>query len=157
MSGTPSGTGNGGLPAVVALEDLIRPVDPNAEVEVRELQPEELYLLSTVPPFNTDGIPDFRHAGVAVVQEKESRRVVGYWMLFDTIHVEPLWLHPDYRKRSGVLRKLWGKVADMLGRTETKRAFAIIQNDDEAEALREQAKRLGFQRMTGDLYFVNLK
>lgn len=125
-------------------------------VSVRVLDPSEYHLLAYLPPFNTEGIPNFGHTTVVVMEDNEVGRIVGYWMLFDAVHVEPLWIHEDYRKRPGVGRRLWRKVRDILVGANVPGAFAMILDHDAVPNV-SMAKRLGFTKIEGELYYIRVK
>lgn len=124
---------------------------PEADVDVRVLEPEELYLLLTIPPFNTKGIPNFGQSRIVVAQEQISRQIVGYWVAFDVVHLEPLWVHPKHQKRPGVLRRMWTAMQRVLRENGVTKAFAMVTDPE----LEPQAERLGFRPMPGKMFFVD--
>ena len=134
----------------------VETVNPRTEpVTVRELKPAEFYKLATLPPFNTDGIPAFGHTRV-LVAETENKTIVGYWIIFDAVHVEPVWVAEEYRKRPGLARRGWKKVWEMLSSANVPYAFATILDRD-AMPNESLALRLGFTRLPGALYCIRVK
>jgi len=125
------------------------------EVVIRELGPDEMHVIGTLPPFNTEGIPAFGHTRVVVAQDKVSGAFVGYWFLFDAVHVEPVWIDPNYRKRPSLIRRLWGKVREILETGDVPGAWATIMHADTMPNA-AQAVRLGFKRIPGDLYYLRV-
>lgn len=125
------------------------------EVTIRELGPEEMHVLATLPPFNVEGIPAFGHTRIVVAQDVEGGNIVAYWFIFDAVHVEPLWVDPNYRKRPGMARRLWGRVREILEETKVPGAFAMV-HDADAMPNASQAIRLGFKRLPGDLYYLRV-
>lgn len=124
---------------------------PDTDVDVRVLEPEELYLLLTVPPFSEKGIPSFGQSRIVIAQEKNTRQIVGYWVAFDVVHLEPLWVHPKHQKRPGVLRRMWQSMQNVLRENGVTKAFAMVTNT----ALEPQAERLGWRPLPGKMYFVD--
>ena len=124
------------------------------EVVIRELGPDEVHLLYTLPPFNVQGVPAFGHSRVVVAQDVESGQIVGYWFVFDAVHVEPLWVDPDHR-RGGVASRLWSKVMDILTESKVPGAFLMVDHDAVLPTA-TQAMRKGFKRLTGDLYYLRV-
>lgn len=125
---------------------------------VRELPPEEWYKLRAVMPQGFDGLPNPGRSRVAVVEEGGEIR--GFWFVFATIHVEPLWIHEDLRANAGIVRRMWGTIREILhnmwegtGGLFGDVAFAIINDDDLPRKL-PMAKRLGFVKVPGSLYFI---
>jgi hypothetical protein len=124
-------------------------------VVIREMRESEYPLLATVPPFDREGIPNFGHSRVIVAQKHATGQVVGYWIIFDAIHIEPLWVAPSHRKNPGLLRRMWFGVKRVLCEVSAKRAFAIILDADADENL-PQTMRMGFRKLPGSLYFVDI-
>ena len=81
--------------------------------------------------------------------------IVAYWGIFTAIHIEPLWIHPDYRSRAGLVRRLWTEVTATLQAANVRTAFACIADVDAAKNV-PLALRHGFTRIQGDLYFVRI-
>lgn len=126
-------------------------VSATDKVTIRELQPHEWSLLATKHPFDKIGVPDITHSRV-VIGENESGEIVAYWVIFETVHVEPLWIDDAYRKRAGVLRRLWNSVIGILKETKTPFAFGIVKPD--LLVNHEMADRLGFKELPGTLYYL---
>ncbi len=125
------------------------------EVIIRELGPDEVHLLYTLPPFNVEGVPAFGHSRVIVGQDKETGAIVAYWFIFDAVHVEPVWIDFNFRKRPGLIRRLWGKVREVLEESKVPGAFAMVDNAAVMPNA-SQAVRLGFKRLPGELYYLRL-
>lgn len=123
--------------------------------EVRLMHPAEAEGLSKVPPFSEVGLPDLGHAQVILVQGVNTGAIYGYWMIFDTVHVEPLWVHPSYRRNPGIIRRLWNGVRAVLRAHRVPIAFGIIADADLA-ANEKLATRIGFRRLPGQLFCVEV-
>lgn len=121
---------------------------------VRELQAEEWGRLSELPQevfasFHPDPAI-FR----AIVVE-EAGRLIACWFAYNAAHVEPVWIHPDHRKRPGVVRQLWGKMIGMLQEHDVPIAFCTIADDAVMQSL-PQALRMGFTRIPAMCYYLDL-
>lgn len=124
--------------------------------EVRELPPEEWDRLTPFPPFD-GGLPNPEHSRIIVAElGGPGGALVAFWGMFSAVHVEPLWIHPDHRKRPGLIRRLWLTVRQTLLDLGIHTAFAAIADRDAAQNV-PLAMRIGFDRFSGDLYFVQLQ
>ena len=124
--------------------------------QVRELPPEEWPRLAPYPPFNR-GLPNPEHSRIIVAElGGPGGELVAYWGIFTAVHVEPLWIHPDHRRRPGLIRRLWLTVRQTLLDSGVLTAFAAIADRDAAQNI-PLAMRIGFDRFAGDLYFVQLQ
>ena len=128
--------------------------DTSPETTVRELSPDEFARLSRVTPFDQlvleIGEIDWRHTKM-VVAETPAGEIVAYWLLFDAVHVEPVWIHPQHRTRVGLIRRLWRAVYQALQGSGVEGAFAICAEDGLSYQL---AQRLGFRPMGGRLMYL---
>lgn len=133
--------------------------EPHRETRVRELHSSEFWKLQYLPMFQ-DGVPALGHTRVIVLETPGEDRdadwlIVGYWFLFDAVHIEPLWIAPEFRKNPGSGRKLWRKVFDVLKSLPIGAAWACIQHTDQ-EANEEMALRLGFAKLPASVYVLKL-
>lgn len=129
------------------------------DLEIRELEPREYALLGKVGMFEQMGLPDMAHAkAVVAITKGPSPEIVAYWIIFDAVHVEPLWVKEEYRKAMGLGlgRRLWGVVQKILVDCGINLAFAIIADQDAAVNM-PYATRLGFKRIPGQPFFVEVK
>lgn len=131
-------------------------VNDKAELVVRELPPEEFDLLLQSPLFQQFGLPNLQHTRVVVAQEVGTGKLAAYWMIYDAVHVEPLWIDDQHRKRPGLARQLWGGVQRVLEQTDANTAYATIADQDMAMNL-PQATRLGFKKVPGALFYITVK
>jgi ribosomal protein S18 acetylase RimI-like enzyme len=120
---------------------------------VRDLPAEEWEKLRAFEPWATQGLPSEEHSRIIVAEQGGA--IIAYWGIFTAIHVEPLWIHPDHRRRPGLVRRLWGSVVATLQGAGIRTAFACIADADAAQNV-PLALRRGFERMPGDLYFVHV-
>lgn len=123
------------------------------DLVVRELLPEELDALTTVPPFDEIGLGAGDRDKVRVVGAVRAGKLVAYWMLFDAVHVEPLWISPEERGNPTLARQLWAQVRGILDACKVPLAFAII-GDGALSTNAPMAARLGFKPMPGNLFYL---
>jgi hypothetical protein len=128
----------------------------DAPWRVRELEPDEWDRLRGIPPFDRVGPMDA--AGRAghvrmVVAETPDGKIVGYWMLFDAVHAEPMWIAEEFRHNPALIRRLWGKTRELLQEAGIPVAFAFIAEGALPTNL-PQALRLGFQPLKGELFYL---
>jgi hypothetical protein len=123
---------------------------------VRELPPSEWPKLLEMPgPYHDAGIiPDPRHNRILVL-EKEGV-IKAYWGVFTVVHVEPVYISEDCRHKISVVRPLWEAMRAMLVRLEVPGAVAII-SDVDAPINLPMAVKLGFEKVPGSLYYLDLK
>lgn len=124
-------------------------------VEVRLMDPEEAPALAKVPPFSQVGLPDLTHTKVVIVQGRDTGAIYGYWMIFDAVHVEPLWIHPSYRKNPSIARRLWNGVKLVLQAAGAPIAFGIISHADMPKNA-ALAQKLGFRELPGKLFCIEV-
>lgn len=134
-------------------------------VIIRELHPAEMPQLIELGLFADMGmVPDMSHARVIVAQEApldeagnpRAGKLCAYWVVFDAVHVEPLWIAPEHRNRPQVARGLWDGVREILSQTGAPMAFACI-GDADLPGNEVLVRKLGFSRVPGQLFFVEVK
>lgn len=123
---------------------------------VRELPPDEYGLLASFPPFNETGPPHPLKARCLVVQDSTTGQVHGFLFISACVHVEPYWIDPSIRRRPGVVRRMWRAVRTILDQIQQPQAFAVITHEDVPRGILSQAQSIGFRRVPGDLYLVNV-
>lgn len=69
------------------------------------------------------------------VVEDEDGRIVGCWSLMTMLHAEGLWIHPDYRARVSVGRRLLGALWARLRLIGTNGVWTAAETDDVARML----------------------
>lgn len=120
---------------------------------LRVLPDEDYPRLLAFEPFATGGLPSPAVSRILVAELGGD--IVGFWGLFNAVHVEPLWIHPDHRSRPGLIRRLWTAVQSELRAAGVFTAFACIADRDAAQNV-PLALRQGFERVPGDLYMIRL-
>jgi N-acetylglutamate synthase-like GNAT family acetyltransferase len=94
--------------------------------------------------------PQLTDAARVVVVEHDGA-IVGCHLLQPVLHAECLWIHPDYRKRASVARRLWAAVQQAARQHFQARWFATGAASDEVRAL---LAHVGAVRVDGDHYMV---
>jgi ribosomal protein S18 acetylase RimI-like enzyme len=91
-------------------------------------------------------------AGAQVVVVEDDGRIVGCWALFPVVHVEGVWIDPDYRGNPRVARRLVAGMKD-TARAMGARAVATAALTPEVERL---AEKIGGAALPGRHYTVTL-
>jgi len=99
-------------------------------------------------------LPDPDHTRIGVVEDATGA-IKGYVVLFDALHVEPVWFDEDIRHRPKLGAKMLDWVIQELRGTGAEAAFGIILEADQATVAPFAAK-LGFTPLPGQLYAVRI-
>ncbi len=127
------------------------------EVVVTELLPEEFEILKDMHPFSEIGLPDPLKTKVIAARRADTGEVVGAFFLNICFHTEPLWIHEDYRKRPGLLKKLWRAMRNTMLEMGAPVAFAVLHDySDIPRGVLTQAVGIGFSKVPGSLFMLNL-
>jgi hypothetical protein len=119
----------------------------------RVLPEAEYHRLLSHEPFASGGLPNPAYNRIIVAEV--GTEIVACWMVLTCVHVEPLWIHPEHRKRPGLIRRLWTAVAGVLQESHVLVAFGCITDADAAQNV-PLALRLGFEKVAGDLYYIRV-
>ena len=88
-------------------------------------------------------------AKIAVLEKDGA--IIGYWVMFDTVHIEPLHLDPEVRQHPKAAMALLAQVYTELQDAGVGSVFAII-SDEDAEVMAPMAEQLGLTKLPGSLY-----
>lgn len=124
---------------------------PTDVVTVRQLPPDEWERLRALP-FATNGLPPNPELTAILVAENAEGAIVGVWAAMTAVHLDGLWVAPEYRRTSRVAMKLLRGMKDMLLRLGVVQSFTIASSTE----VLVLALKAGFQRMHGDLCFLDL-
>jgi ribosomal protein S18 acetylase RimI-like enzyme len=117
----------------------------------RILPPEEWSRLAGT---EADAVWEQLPASACVVAVEDDGVIVGCHVLVPVLHAECLWIHPEYRKRSSVARRLWSAVQreaiDRFGAF----GFQTAAVDDHIRGL---LSHVGAVPLPGDHYMVPVK
>jgi hypothetical protein len=105
-------------------------------------------------PIFAERLPDPRATQILVAEDAEGA-IIGYALAYQCVHLEPIWVQEEYRRKPGVVRRLWKGAAQMLQRAGITWAFATIAIQD-APSNQALAQHLGFTRLAADLYFLEI-
>lgn len=84
--------------------------------------------------------------------ETDEGQLVAYWMVFQAVHLEPLYIAAPYQKSAATARALVSGMRDLLRVEQIGLAFAVVE-DAENEGM---AGRLGLQPVPGRLFFLQV-
>lgn len=82
-------------------------------------------------------------------------QIVAYWILWQALHVEPLWIHEDHRQAPGIARGLVEEVFQAIAAAGEQTAFSVVE-DATLAVIGSYAARLGFQEAPGRLFYIVL-
>ena len=86
-----------------------------------------------------DRLPDYMDPVLMRIRPVESRvcvvendqgEIVARWLLYPALLAEDLWIHPDYRKRVSVGRKLWRLVQSAARELGFTQMVSSVMTDD---------------------------
>lgn len=123
---------------------------------VRELPVEEWPRLLEMPgPYQEQGVlPNPQANRVLVIEQGDT--ILGYWGAFTLVHSEPVFIREEHRHRVSVVRALWEGMRDLLVAMKVPGCVAIILDPDAPINL-PMATKLGFVKVPGSLYYLDLR
>lgn len=127
-------------------------------ITTRVLPPEEYYRIAEDLPESPLAQVDFAQLnGVVCVAEAHGPAppvIIGAWCLILTWHAEPVYIHPDYRRRgleqSTVAHHLYAQLQATMSAANVQQALAIVEDP----ALQQVVERMGFTPVPGALYYA---
>jgi len=120
----------------------------------RMLKPEEYHLLEKIPQktFSGDWIPHPDHSRIVVAERRG--QIIGFLVIQEVVHLEPIWIAPSWRKKS-VAARLWTAAVKYLG----KKKIDVFYLGSKDWRIRDYVKRFGvkpfgemFQGMTAEVF-----
>lgn len=131
---------------------------PRQAWQVRELPAEEYPRLSTLSGplagiFTSGHLPSPDSTRFIIAEH--AGQIVAYWPIFNAVHMEPLWIDPAHRGDGVIGRALIEGAVEALKGAHVGYAFAIIGDQDQP-ANGQMAERLGFDKVPGTLYGLDL-
>lgn len=127
-------------------------------MNVRTLPTDEWHKLHDAPgplPEWLDGTTPDPDQTIITVIEDDDGAIKGYWVLFNAVHAEPLYLDESIRHHPKMGLALMAAVGDHLRKHDVKAAFGII-GDADVKTVAPMAQRAGFKRLPGTLYAIRL-
>lgn len=126
-------------------------------ITTRTLPPEDAHLaIAAGGPFQELQVQADKLKEMSIAVVEVDGRIVAYWCVWYALHVEPLWVHEDYRKSPGVIGGIVTEMQKIVEATHEPAAFCVIEAENLAE-IGGYATRLGFQEAPGRLYYVILQ
>lgn len=113
---------------------------------IRQLPEQEWNRLLALDDDWLEKIPEPDTAAI-FVQEDDLGDIVGYWMVLQTFHIEPMWVRPDHRGGL-VVNRLWKTMRQFLDTCSIKKAFCMTDIPD----VQDYLGRLGFQELSSRTY-----
>jgi hypothetical protein len=89
----------------------------------RELQPEEFYKLEGHEALKGLEVPSPDAARI-LIAERVDGTIVGFQMMVTVVHIEPIWVHPDYRGTMVPIR-LWKTATRLVDALRIKMAYCF--------------------------------
>ena len=118
---------------------------------VRTLPPEERHKISQangpMHDYPTGQLPE--NARIVVLEKEDT--IVGYWVIFDAVHIEPLHLDPEVRNMPKAAMGLLAQVYTELQDAGVRSVFGII-DDADVPIVGAMAEQLGLKPLPGKIY-----
>lgn len=97
---------------------------------IRELPSEEFYKLEGHKALK-GLVPDPTTSKI-IVAENEAGEIVGFWFMVQVVHLEPIWIAPEYR--SGLIAgRMWKVMRVLLDSLRINVGFMFADRSDIAE------------------------
>jgi len=121
-------------------------------ITVRTLPPEEAHRVTEAQgPMANHPDPMVLKDSTRIVVLEKAGEIVGYWVMFDTVHIEPLWLDPETRNHPKAAMALLSQVYTELQGAGVRQVFAVI-GDRDAEVMGPMAEQIGLSKIQGALF-----
>lgn len=124
-------------------------------MQILALSPAEFFARWPTPPGTLTDQLLGRNADAVILTlvDPATDRPVGYWPVWQAVHIDGIWLEPSLKDHPGALRSLLTAAFATLQSNGVSLAFAVLADDAESLA---QAQRLGFVRAPGHLYTLKV-
>lgn len=116
----------------------------------RSLQPSEWHRLSTD---YAAVLPHVQPSDVEIVVVEDGDRIVASWAVMRIVHLEGLWIDPDYRGRVSVARRLYRATMAAVQRWTTGWAMTGADTD----TVRAMLATVGAVHVPMDVYVMPIK
>ncbi len=116
------------------------------------------YQARILPPEEWDRLPEEVRSAITpegaavIVVEAADGAIVARWVALNTIHLEGLYVDPDFRGNPVVARQLTTFMVDALRLLGVPQALTIIQDD----RVRRMAATMGFVEVPGTIHHLTL-
>lgn len=86
-----------------------------------------------------------------IIVVEDGARIVGCWAVLRLVHVEGLWIDPDYRKHPGVARRLFAATWRLVKAWAPRWVMTAAVTEDVKALLREH---VGAVSIPGEMFVV---
>lgn len=126
-------------------------------IQTRTLPPEEVQrAIDAGGPLQDLQVQADKLQEMSVAVVEVDGEIAAYWVAWYALHLEPLWIHPLWRKHPGVIGGIVGEIQKIAEASGEPAGFCVIEADDLA-LVGSYATRLGFQEAPGKLFYVVLE
>ena len=123
-------------------------------LSTRVLPTEELSRLVDIQTGTNEAIWERLGPSAKVVVVEREGEIVGCHALVPVLHAECLWVHPDYRGKAAVPRRLWIGVRTSAREEFGVRSFATTALNEDIRRLLEHVQAT---KLDGDHYMVSVE
>lgn len=127
------------------------------DIRTYTLAPDQVHrALEAGGPLKEMQVDPERMKDMSVAVVEVDGRIVAYWVIWYALHVEPLWIQPEWRRHPGVCSGLVKQMQAVVEETAEPAAYCEI-GEENLEAIAPYAERLGFLPAPGRLYYLVLQ
>ena len=95
-------------------------------------------------------LPHVRPSDIEIVAVEDGERIVAMWAVMRVVHLEGLWIDPEYRGRVGVARRLYMATMEAARRWTSGWAMTGAASDD----VRAMLAKAGALKVPMDIYIM---
>lgn len=121
-------------------------------LETRVLPPEEWFKVSHTDMHNV--LPYVEPQDLHIVVVEDGARIVGVWGVMRIVHLEGVWIDPEYRGRGSVARRLLRATLQVAKQIAPRWVMTAADNDGVRRLI---TKHLGGVHVPGDSYIVSME
>lgn len=107
---------------------------------IRELRPDEWLRLEHHPALHGYALPDPATSKILIAEG--AGEIVGFWILVQVVHAEPIWIAPSHRSTT-LAGRLWTHLREILATCRVSQAYCFSDRPDVADYL----SRLGLREL----------
>lgn len=100
-----------------------------------------------------DAVPFMDPSRATIMVVEDGDRIVGCWALLTMEHAEGVWIHPDYRQKTSVARRLW-RFMQQLAR---ERGVTRVQTGACEPVIAALLERHGATKLEMDSYILPVR
>lgn len=118
-------------------------------LRVRDLPQNEWERLWGHPALGGEDLPDPSYHRCVVVEDGDE--IVAAWFMIQVVHLEPVWIHPDYRNGTLPIR-MFKEMSAILDSCTISKAFCFADRPEIADYLR----RLGMKQLPFETFLYEV-